>query len=160
GNRKALAHYRNIVWDRGEKLYLGVKQPPPEGKVLHVTRWGVYPVYASWTWPGMEGKPLEVEIYSRADVVRLYLGDQLIGEKPTTKAEKSKATFRSPYAPGILKAVAVEGGKPVAESILRTAGEPARIRLTADRVSLQADGQDLAFITVEAVDANGQPHPN
>jgi len=40
---------------------------------------------------------------------------------------------------------------------LRTAGEPAQVRLTADRTSLQASGQDLAFITVEAVDANGQP---
>ena len=36
GNRKALAHYRNIVWDRGEKLYLGVRQPAPEGKELHL----------------------------------------------------------------------------------------------------------------------------
>ena len=65
GFRKASSHYRNIVWDRGEKLYLGVRLPVPEGKELRVTRWGVWPVYPSWTWPGMEGKPLEVEIYSR-----------------------------------------------------------------------------------------------
>jgi beta-galactosidase len=32
--------------------------------------------------------------------------------------------------------------------------------LTADRTQLSANGQDLAFVTVEAVDANGQPHPN
>jgi len=160
GNRRARAHYRNIVWGRGEKLYLGVRQPVPEGKDLHVTRWGVFPVYASWTWPGMEGKPLEVEIYSRAELVRLYLGEKQIGEKPTTSAQQFKANFSVPYAPGVLKAVAVEGGKPVAEAVLRTAGEPARVRLTADRVSLQADGQDLSFVAVEAVDPNGQPHPN
>ena len=83
-----------------------------------------------------------------------------IGEKPTTRAEKFKANFSVPYAPGVLKAVALQGGKAIAETVLRTAGEPAQIRLTADRTSLRADGQDLSFITVEALDANGQPHPN
>ncbi|HUI56564.1 MAG TPA: glycoside hydrolase family 2 TIM barrel-domain containing protein [Bryobacteraceae bacterium] len=160
GNRKAIARYRNIVWNRGEKLFLGVRQAPPEGKELRVTRWGVWPVYASWTWPGMEGKPLEVEAYSRGEAVRLYLNDQLIGEKPTTPAEKFKTNFSVPYAPGVLRAVAVEGGKPIAESVLKTAGEPVQVRLTADRQSLRADGQDLSFITVEAVDRHGQPNPN
>jgi beta-galactosidase len=160
GTRKAISHYRNIVWDRGEKLYLGVRQPVPEGKDLHVTRWGVYPVYASWTWPGMEGKPLEVEVYSRAESVRLYLGEKMIGEKPTTRAEKFKANFTVPYAPGSLKAVALSGGRAIAESTLRTAGEAAQLRLAADRATIQADGQDLSFITVEAVDAAGQLHPH
>jgi beta-galactosidase len=160
GNRRASAHYRNIVWNRGEKLFLGVRQPAPEGKELRVTRWGSYPVWESWTWPGMEGKPLEIEIYSRADAVRLYQDDKLIGEKPTTRAEKFKANFTVPYAPGSLKAVAVQAGKPVAESVLRTVGAPAQVRLTADRAAIRADGQDLSFITVEAVDANGRPDPN
>jgi beta-galactosidase len=160
GNRKANSHYRNIVWNRGEKLFLGVRQTAPEGKELRVTRWGVWPVYESWTWPGMEGKPLEVEIYSRGELARLYLGDKLIGEKPTTRAQQFKANFSVPYAAGVLRAVAVQGGKAIAESVLRTAGEPVRVRLTADRSSLRADGQDLSFVLVEAVDANGQPHPN
>ena len=83
--------------------------------------------------PGMEGKPLEVEIYSRGDTVRLYLGDKPIAEKPTTRAEQFKANFSVPYAPGVLKAVAIKDGKAMAETVLRTAGEPARVRLTADR---------------------------
>jgi len=160
GQRKASAHYRNIVWDRGEKLYLGVRQPPPEGRELHVTRWGAYPVYQSWTWPGHEGKPLAVEIYSRADAVRLYLNGVPVAQRHTTRAERFKANFSVPYAPGVLKAVALQGSKAIAESVLRTAGEPARVRLTADRTRLRANGQDLAFVTVEAVDANGQPHPH
>jgi beta-galactosidase len=160
GALKAIAHYRNIVWDRGEKLYLGVRQPVPDGKQMSVTTWGVWPVYASWTWPGIEGKPLDVEIYSRAELVRLYLDDKLIGEKPTTRTERFTANFSVPYAPGVLKAVAVQGGKAIAEAVLRTVGEPAAVRLTADRTSLRADGQDLSFITVEAVDGNGQPDPN
>ncbi|MEO8368032.1 MAG: sugar-binding domain-containing protein [Candidatus Solibacter sp.] len=160
GFPRSTAHYRNILWDRGEKLYLGVRQPVPEGKKMSSTMWGVFPVYPSWTWPGMEGKPVEVEVYSKADTVRLYLDDRLIGEKPTTRAEQFKANFTLPYAPGVLKAVAVQGAKPVAESVLRTVGEPAQIRLTADRAAIRSDGQDLSFITVEVVDAKGQPNPN
>jgi beta-galactosidase len=160
GVRKAIGHYRNILWDRGERLYLGVRQPVPEGKQMSVTMWGVWPVYRSWNWPGLEGKALDVEVYSRVEAVHLYLDGKLIGEKPTTRAERFKAKFSVPYAPGVLKAVALQGGKAIAETVLHTAGEPAQVRLTADRTSLRADGQDLSFITVEAVDANGELHPN
>lgn len=160
GTRRAIAHYRNLVWDRGEKLYLGVREPVPEGQRMSVTMWGVWPVYASWTWPGMEGKPLDVEIYSRGESVRLYLEGKLIGEKPTTRSEKFTANFSVPYAPGVLRAVAIERGRQIAEAVLRTAGDASQLRLTADRATVRADGQDLAFITIEALDAAGQPHPN
>jgi beta-galactosidase len=48
------------------------------------------------------------------------------------------------------------GDRAVAESVLTTAGKPVKLRLTADRTVLQADGQDLSFITVEALDAEGR----
>ena len=158
--RRAIAHYRNIVWDRGEKLYLGVRQSVPEGKSMSVTQWGVWPVTGSWNWPGMEGKSLDVEVYTRGDSVRLYLNDQLLGEKPVSRAQKFIASFSVPYAAGVLKAVALRDGKNIGETVLRTAGEPAQVRLTADRSGLRADGQDLSFILVEALDKNGRPHPN
>jgi beta-galactosidase len=160
GFRKASSHYRNIVWDRGERLYLGVRLPVPEGKEMLVSRWAAWPVHASWTWPGWEGKPLQVEVYSRYDAVRLYLGGKLIEEKPTTRAQEFKASFSVPYAPGVLRAVGVSGGKPAGETLLRTAGEAAQLRLTADRTALSAGGQDLSYITVEALDRSGQPHPH
>ncbi|MFB3776753.1 MAG: glycoside hydrolase family 2 TIM barrel-domain containing protein [Bryobacteraceae bacterium] len=160
GFRKASSHYRNIVWDRGEKLYLGVRLPVPEGKEMIVSRWAAWPVHPSWTWPGWEGKPLQVEVYSRYDAVRLFLGDKLIEEKPTTRGQQFKASFTVPYTPGVLRAVGIAGGKPAGEVTLRTAGEPVQLRLTADRTSLRADGQDLSYITVEALDKSGQPHPH
>ena len=160
GTRRAIAHYRNIVWDRGEKLYMGVRQPEPDGKKMSVTQWGVWPVYASWTWPGWESKTLDVEVYSRGEAVRLYQNGKLTGEKPTTRAEQFKANFSVPYMPGVLKAVALKGGQAISETILRTVAEPTQVRLTADRTALRADGADLSFITVEGVDANGELHPN
>lgn len=160
GERRAIAHYRNILWDRGEKLYVGVREPVPQDKRMSVTMWGVWPVSASWTWPGMEGKALDVEVYAKAETVRLYLNDRLIGEKPATRAEKFTATFNVTYAPGVLRAVAMQDGKPAAEQVLRTVGEPVQLRLTADRGQIRADGRDLSFITIDVLDAKGQPHPN
>ena len=65
------------------------------------------------------------------------------------------AVFTLPYQPGTLKAETPDG-KSV---ILQTASEAKTIRLTADRTKLNADGQDLAFITVELLDANGIVNP-
>ena len=70
-----------------------------------------------------------------------------------------KATFTLPYQKGTLRAEGVRNGT-IAETItLQTAGEARTIRLTADHTSLKADGQDLAYITVELLDANGIPNP-
>jgi len=157
GLRKPQSYYRDIVWNGGDRVYATVRLPEPEGKKIIAIMWATYPTLSSWTWPGEEGKNLDVEVYSGAEKVRLFLNDKLIGEKETGREQEFKAVFSVPYSPGVLKAVGVRGGKVVAESVLTTAGEAAKLRLAADRAVMQADGQDLAFVTVEAVDANGRP---
>ena len=137
-----------------------MRLPEPEGKKIIAVGWATYPTLPSWTWPGQEGKDMQVEVYSGAEKVELFLNDKLIGEQPTGRQQQFKAVFTVPYAPGTLKAVGKRSDRIVAESVLTTAGKPARLRLTADRKVLQADGQDLSFITVEAVDAQGQLEPN
>ncbi|KUO18228.1 glycoside hydrolase family 2 TIM barrel-domain containing protein [Streptomyces dysideae] len=79
---------------------------------------------------------------------------------PNGSAGKLHLTWKVPFAPGELKAVARSGGKVVATDVLRTAGEPKAVRLTADRKSLGADGRSLAFVTAEIVDARGVVVPD
>lgn len=160
GHRKPQSYYRDILWNRGDRVYATVRLPEPEGKKTIVAGWAVYPTLPSWTWPGQEGKTMHIEVYSGVEKVRLFLEDKLIGEKPTGREQEFKAMFDVPYAPGTLKAVGMKGDRAVAESVLRTAGKPSRLRLTADRATVQADGQDLSFVTVEAVDAEGRFQPN
>jgi beta-galactosidase len=135
-----------------EQLYMAVREPDGYHGQVKTTVWGTWPTFESWTWPGHEGKPIEVEIYSRHPKVSLYLNDQLVGEK---EVNECKAVFTLPYQPGKLRAEA--GGESV---LLSTAGEAKNIRLTADQKTLQADGQSLAYITVELTDANGILNPN
>ncbi|MFD5341689.1 glycoside hydrolase family 2 TIM barrel-domain containing protein [Streptomyces hawaiiensis] len=79
---------------------------------------------------------------------------------PNGSAGKLHLTWKVPFAPGELKAVARQNGKVVATDVLRTAGAPHAIRLSADRKSLAADGRSLVFVTAEVVDRHGVVVPD
>lgn len=160
GWRKPISHYRNLLWNNTEKLYMAVKEPNPDNGKIQETMWSVWPTWESWTWPGREGKEIKVEVYSKYASVRLYLNDKLINELPTTLAQEFKATFSLPYEPGNLKAVGVSNGKELESTVLKTAGKASKIKLTPDRTKLKSDGQDLSFVIVELVDQNGILQPN
>jgi beta-galactosidase len=160
GYRRPQSYYRDILWNGGDRVYATVRFPEPEGKKIIATAWATYPTLAAWNWAGQEGKELQVEVYSGTERVRLFLNDKLIGEKPTGRDQEFKATFSVPYTPGTLKAVGMRGDRAVAESVLTTAGDAAALRVTPDRTVVQADGEDLSFLVVEAVDAEGRWQPN
>ena len=69
--------------------------------------------------------------------------------------------WRVRFEPGEVKAVARKDGKVVAEKVIRTAGQPAALRLTSDRQRFKYNpkGESLAFITVEVVDKDGNLCP-
>lgn len=160
GWRKPISHYRNIIWDRGEKLYAAVVAPTADGRPWGLGQWAVPPALPSWTWPGQEGKPLTVEVYSRYDSVRLYLNDKLVGEQPTTRVQEFRASFQVPYEPGALRAEGINDDQVVEKFELTTAGPAHGIRLSADRAKIRADNQDLSFVAVEIVDEHGKLRPD
>ena len=161
GYRKPISIYREMLWKEaydGEfpsVLSIAVKEPDGYHGKIHQTAWSVWPTWSSWNWPGWEGKPIDVEVYTKAKEVKLYLNDQLIGTKAVSEDTEYKAVFTVPYEPGVLRAEA--SGMVI---LLGTAGEPASLRLTPDRRVITADGQDLSFITVEVVDKYGWPCPD
>ena len=155
GWRKPISHYREILWKDSNDLYMAVKEPDGYHGKIHLTAWGVWPTWESWNWLNWESKPVDVEVYTKAPEVTLYLNDKPIGTKAVSQATSYKAIFTVPYEAGTLRAEA--GGKSVT---LNTAGEPARLRLIADRSVITADGQDLSFITVEVIDSKGHVCPD
>ena len=166
GWRKPISHYREILWKDSNDMYMAVREPDGYHGKIHLTAWSVWPTWESWNWFGnrdpkgaivssWEGKPIDVEVYTKASEVKLYLNDEFIGTKAVSRDTEYKAVFTVPYEPGKLRAEA--GGKSVT---LSTAGEPARLRLSADRQIITADGQDLCYITVEVVDREGNVCPD
>lgn len=157
GNRKPQSYYRDIAWNGGDRLYTAVRLPAPAGKRIVAVGWATYPTVASWTWPGHEGQTLQVEVYSRTEKVQLYLNGKLLGEQPTGRDQQFKAVFDVPYQAGTLRSVALRNGKVVAQQTLITTGPAVRLRLVPDRSKIHADGEDIAFVQVESVDAQGRP---
>jgi beta-galactosidase len=113
-----------------------------------------------WNFPASE--KVRVEACSNAEEVELLLNGQSLGTKKRDAVPglATRLIWDVPFAPGSLVAVARNAGKEVARHELRTAGAAKAIRLVPDQSTLKADGQDLAHITVEVVDANGTLVPD
>ena len=125
---------------------------------------------------------VEVVVYSDAAKVELKLNGKVVGtqefEKNTTEAGytyqtvKDKSghtsmymTFDVPYEEGTLEAVAYNEKGEVIEktegrSVVKTTGEAKKLKATADRKEITADGKDLVYVTVDVTDKDGNIVPN
>lgn len=117
-----------------------------------------------WTWPGREGQVTPVICYSNFDDAELFVNGKSQGrvkKDVTRKFGRYRLKWDNvKYEPGELKVVVYDkSGRVAGEEVVRTAGKPARIVLEADRTTLKADGDDIAFVTVKVVDANGVECP-
>jgi len=159
GNKKPQSYYRDVVWGRSN-IEMAVHSPLSEGCNEKISYWGWPDELQSWTWPGKEGTMLDVHVYSRSPLVQLELNGRIIGEQKVTDSTKLTASFRIKYQPGELKAIAIEDNLEVDSVILKTAGAPKKIRLSADRSTIQADRNDLAYVMTEIVDESGLVVPD
>jgi len=167
GRKRPAAYYRQVLWKTGiDPIAAFVRQPKgtedlPDRYLFPVTQphldWSLDDVHQSWSWAGQEGKPLEVVVYSEFPEVELLLNGKSVGRKPLGLATEYKASFDVPYAPGELVAVGYRDGREAGRSSLRTAGAPVEAKLSVDRTRMRANGEDLAYVTVEILDANGTP---
>jgi beta-galactosidase len=139
----------------------------------HWTNEPVVHLLPHWTWPGFEGKPIPVMVFTNADSVELFLNgislgaknfpadcQQMVNPKNGTKKPSLHLAWPAPYEPGELKAVAKIGGRVVATDIVKTAGPPARIVAAADRAEIEAGDRDLSFIKASILDKAGVLCPN
>ena len=161
GWRKPSSHYRNIVWDAGEKLYAAVRIPTPSDKPWALTKWSMPPALPTWSWPHMEGRTLQVEVFSRHPRIRVWLNGKLAGEADTGRAQEFKALIPVKWEAGDLVIQGLGQDGTIAETQkLSCAGPAVGLRLSADRNLLKADGTDLSFVTVELVDQASQWQPH
>jgi len=119
------------------------------------------PLMADWTPQNLTPHTENVEVYTNAEQVELFLNGKSLGTQKL-HADASAITFQVPFEPGTLKAVASSGGKVVASEELKTAGKPARIEFTADSPEkpLTPDWNDVRYVTATLVDANGTRIPD
>lgn len=130
--------------------YLYQSEWHPEKKVLHL--------FPHWNWA--PGQDIDMwAYYNNADEVELFVNGESQGVRTKGK-DDFHVVWRVKYEPGVVKVVSRKDGKTVLEKEIHTAGEPAQIRLTADRNEIKSDGRDLSFVTVEVLDKDGNLCPN
>lgn len=119
-----------------------------------------------WNWEGREGEKTPVFVYTNYPSAELFINGKSYGRQTKHKNGTVENRYRlmwhdAVYQPGEVRVVAYdEQGNPVAEKTVRTAGKPHHIELVTDRSSLQADGKDLAYVTLRIVDKDGNLCPN
>jgi beta-galactosidase len=168
GRLRPAAYYRQVLWRTGlTPTSAFVEWPGAEGSLPDKTANGPTAL-RSWvqpdlhpSWSGfnsdLDAMPVKVVAFSENDEVELFVNGKSIGRKPVSKSTEYKAEFFVRYEPGTLKAVGYVGGKPVSEWVIETAGKPEAVRLSVDRARIAADGDDLAYVTAQLVDAQGRP---
>jgi beta-galactosidase len=112
-----------------------------------------------WTWPERVGQVTPVHVFTSGDEGELFLNGKSLGRKKKGQYEYRLRWDDVVYQPGALKVVAYKNGKIWATDKVKTAGEPARLKLEPDRNRICADGKDLSFVTVTVTDQRGLTAP-
>jgi len=112
-----------------------------------------------WNWPEREGQVTPVHVFTSGDEAELFLNGKSLGRKKKGDYEYRLRWDDVRYEPGELEVVAYRQGAEWARDTVKTRGQPAKLRISADRTEIAADGSDLAFITAEVCDAEGLVHP-
>ena len=146
-------------WWPSRSSYFGIVDLagfPKDIYYMYQSEWtnkDVLHLFPHWNW--VEGQPVDVwAYYSNADEVELYLNGKSLGKR-SKEGDKFHVSWRVPFTKGTLKVISRKNGKEVLSREIKTADKPVSIRLTADRNIITANGKDLSFVTVEALDANG-----
>lgn len=108
-----------------------------------------------WNWH--TGDTIPVLCYTNYPKAELFVNGKSLGVK-TFENSSSFSRYRLMwpnviYQPGEIKVVGYDSAGKIADTrIVKTASEPYRINLTADRKIIRADGKDLCYITVDIQD--------
>ncbi len=160
GYRRPISYLREIVYGLRTEPYIAVERVDRYGMQHSQTAWMLKDNIASWTWPGYEGKPANVDVYSEAEEVELFLNGRSLGRKPAGEANGFTASYEMTYEPGELLAVSYVQGAETGRFQLKTADSDVELEVVWEGETLKADGEDLAFVTVSLADKNGVENLN
>ena len=129
---------------------------PKDVYYMYQSEWtnkNVLHIFPHWNWK--VGQTVDIwAYYNNADEVELFVNGKSVGVR-SKKGDDLHVMWRIPFQPGTLKAVSRKDGKAILEKEIRTAGNPSNLKLTADRSTIKADGNDLSFVTVDILDDKG-----
>ncbi|OHX64659.1 glycoside hydrolase family 2 TIM barrel-domain containing protein [Flammeovirga pacifica] len=142
---------------------------PKDRFYLYKSRWNTAEetlhILPHWNWEGREGETTPVFVYTNYNSAELFINGKSQGVRTKdkdTRLDRYRLRWMDvKYQAGTVKVVAYDdAGNKVAEKEVHTAGKPHHFKLEADRKTINADGEDLSFVTVSVVDKEGNLCPN
>jgi beta-galactosidase len=122
--------------------------------------WGAEPVlhlFPHWNFEGREGDEIPIWVHSNLDEVELFVNGKSLGSQKVPRL--GHVAWKARYEPGVIEARGSKGGQVVLTEKRETTGPAVAIRLTADRTEIDADGEDISVLKVEALDKEGRAVP-
>lgn len=141
---------------------------PKDRYYLYRSKWNqqdrTLHILPHWTWPGREGEVTPVFVYTDSPKAELFINGKSQGmraKNDSTHLNRYRLMWNETvYEPGEVKVISYDNaGNKTGEAVVRTAGKPYALKLTANRMSLRDNGEDLAYITVQVVDKAGNIVP-
>ncbi len=147
---EARSSYSGIIDLAGfpkDRFYLYQSHWRPDLPMVHIL--------PHWNWSERVGEITPVHVFTSGDEAELFINGKSLGRKKKEQYEYRLRWDSVKYESGELKVVAYKHGKKWAENSVKTTDKPMKLLASADRQIINADGKDLAFITVQIADKNG-----
>jgi beta-galactosidase len=133
---------------------------PKDAFFYYKAWWGKEPLlhlFPHWNFAGKEGEEISVWAHSNLDEVELFVNGKSAGSQRVPHL--GHVEWKVKYEAGAIETRGSKGGKVLLTEKRETTGAAVSIRLTADRSTIDADGEDVAIVTVEALDKEGRAVP-
>ncbi len=167
GFKTPRGHFFETLWKDEPHVYIGTtpasesefNYDPDTGFTVEykkewIRRWAWYDIYDKWQYEA--GEDIIVQAYTNCEENELFLNGESLGKKKLSDfTEDNIIKWLVPYAPGTLRVVGYRAGQPVSEYELKTTSEIARIDLSVDKTSLQANQYDVLHVEARLRDKNG-----
>ncbi|WP_307757964.1 beta-galactosidase GalB [uncultured Mediterranea sp.] len=135
-----------------DRYYLYQSHWRPELPMAHIL--------PHWNWPDRIGQVVPVHVYTSGTEAELFVNGKSWGRRSKREGQDFRLVWDSVvYQPGSVRVVVYKNGQKWAEDEVQTTGEARKIRLEADRNSLDAGSRELAFVTVRLTDEEGRTVP-
>ena len=156
GNIWGEALYTKVAYGLTDQPQIAVVPVSNTGESHSPSSWRFTNALPSWSWNGLDGKKAQVEVYSRAPMVELFVNGKSAGRKKLGK--NCRYVFKTRYQSGEVVAVAMDAeGKELSRNSLRTAGEETVLSLQPEIAAVKAGG--LLYVNMRYTDADGTVKP-
>jgi beta-galactosidase len=137
---------------RKDRFFLYQARWRPDLRMVHIM--------PHWNWPERVGQVTPVQVYTSGDSAELFLNGKSLGRKKRGPYDYRLCWTNVVYQPGELSVIAFRHLGIWAQDSVKTTGPASRLKVSADRTALSADGQDLSYVTVTVADSSSRMVPN